>query len=350
MSRVRAGLWAIGLSVLSAGALVWRWDAAPMETEVETAFTGRRTLERTVLATGVIRPAVGAEIEVGSRVSGRVVDLPVRVGDRVQAGDLLARLDSKELDAGVEQAKADLELARAELAQAQSAAARQRRLAAQEVLPAAALDVAERDLAVAVARVESRAARLRAAEINRGYSRITAPIHGVIAEVSTRRGETVAASFAAPTFVTIINLERLEVRAFVDETDIGRVFVGQSATFTVDTYSEVEIPATVTAIRPKAELQGNVVNYVVLLAYEATEGVQLRPEMTAHLRLELERRENVLIAPRRSVHRRDGRTYVNVRRDGAWAEQEVQSGWRTDGVVEILGGLEDGDVLRLHPE
>lgn len=352
MLRKSLGWTAVLVAVaLVAGTAVWgwRWSAAPLEEEAETARVRRETLERTVVATGVIRPEVGAEVNVGSRVSGRVVDLPVAVGDAVAAGDLLARLDATELDARIEQAEAELAVARARRAQLRADAIRRERLASAGILAAVDLELSGRDLVVAEAQEQGAAARLRAARITRGYARIEAPIQGVIADVTTREGETVAASLAAPTFVTIIDLDRLEVRAFVDETDVGRVFVGQVAAFTVDTYPALEIPARVTAIEPKARLQNNVVNYVVILAFETPEDVTLRPEMTAHVRLQLERREDVLTVPRNVVHRRDGREVVTVRRDGAWHEQEIRTGWRTDGAVEITEGLREGEILRLHP-
>ena len=350
MGSLQKRLWATAVVLVTAAGLwSWRWDAAAVETEIETVRVERATLHRKVVATGVIRPVVGAEVNVGSRVSGKVLDLPVQVGDVVAAGDLLARLDATGLAARVDQARADLALARAEQAQATSDTVRRRRLAEQGILAQADLDLVQRDLEVAEARVRNAEARLRAAEINHGYTRIEAPIPGVIATVTTRKGETVAASLASPTFVTIIDLDRLEVRAFVDETDIGRVFVSQGATFTVDTYPKEEIVARVTAIEPKAELQNNVVNYVVVLAFEAPEGVILRPEMTAHVRLELARREGVLTVPRNVVHRRAGREYVTVQRAGVWVEQQIQSGWRTDGAVEILEGLSVGELLRVHP-
>lgn len=334
----------------TAAVFLWQREAAPAEIAFETAAVGRDTLHRTVVATGVVRPVVGAEIDVGSRVSGTVVELPVKVGDRVVAGDLLAQLDATAFDALIEQAKADLTMARAELAQSESTFGRRHRLADEGILPAEDHEMARRDLEVARARVENAEARLRVAEINRSYTRIEAPIPGVIARVTTREGETVAANFAAPTFVTIIDLDRLEVRAFVDETDIGRVFVAQTATFTVDTYPELELAATVTAIEPKAELQSGVVNYVVVLDFEENEDAVLRPEMTAHVRLEIDRRQDVLTVPRDALRRRDGRRYVSVRRDAAWIEQEVITGWRNDRVTEVLDGLAEGEIIRINPQ
>ena len=354
MMKKRRWMWPIAfflvLAASTGGYLAHQKDVEPGSfADAKTFRVNRGSLQQTVMATGVVRPVVGAEVEVGSRISGRLVRLPVKVGDSVEAGDLLAELDAAGLDAQVAQAEANLVLAQAERALAQTVFDRKQRLVDEEIIPRTDLDVAFRDLEVAAARTENARAGLRGAEINRGYSRIEAPIRGVIAEVTTREGETVAASFAAPTFVTIIDLERLEVQAYVDETDIGRIFVGQPATFTVDTYNDVEFEATVTAIEPNAEIQGSVVNYVAVLEFADQEGTILRPEMTAHVRLEAGRRDDVLIVPRNTLHRRDGRRYVNVRRDGEWQEQEVRTGWRTERGVEIVDGLAEGDTVQINP-
>ncbi|MEO0107889.1 MAG: HlyD family efflux transporter periplasmic adaptor subunit, partial [candidate division WOR-3 bacterium] len=93
------------------------------------------------------------------------------------------------------------------------------------------------DAQCAEAQVQPARAALRIAEANLGYATITAPMGGVVASVSTQQGETVTSGSAAaqaPTFVTIIDLSRLQVDAYVDETDIGKVQAGQEATFTVD--------------------------------------------------------------------------------------------------------------------
>lgn len=351
MKKRRIWLWAAAILAAASGAVVSlpKTDT-PADQDVRTVRVERGTLRQTVVATGVVRPVVGAEINVGSRISGTVRDLKVRVGDFVEAGDLLAELDATGLDAAVEEARAGLELARAELVQARTAFERRRHLEAEGVVATADVDLARRDLDVAAARVTSAEERLRAAEINRGYARITAPIRGVVATVTTREGETVAASFASPTFVTILDLDRLEVRTFVDETDIGRVFVGQKATFTVDTYPDVDIAAHVTSIEPKAEVRNSVVNYVVVLDFERSGDVLVRPEMTAHVSLTLGEREGALTLPRETLRHRDGRRYVSVRCGKGWTEQEVKTGWRTDRAVEILDGLAEGDVVRVNPQ
>ena len=329
---------------------LWQDDAVtPAQADIKTTKISRETLTREVIATGVIRPVVGAEINVGSRVSGIVQSLPVKVGDTVEAGDLLAQIDPMPFDALVAQAQADVQLSKADIALAESNLKRKQNLASQGYSPEADLEAAIRDLNVARARLALNEARLQSARIDLGYSKITAPIRGVIADVTTREGETVAASFAAPTFVSIVDLDRLEVQAYVDETDIGRVFVGQKARFEVDTYSDTDFEATVTAINPKAELQNSVVNYIVVLDFEGQEGRVLRPEMTAHVRLQLEQRENVLTAPRSALRRQNGRPIIVVERGGDWIEQPVRVGWRTDQRVEIVDGVSEGDLIQLNP-
>ena len=331
---------------------VYAWTSESGVSESEPRLTGRvglGTLTETVIATGVIRPMVGAEVNVGSRISGTVISLPVEVGDTVEVDQLLAELDDTALEAAADQMRANVALARPRVELAQSILKRRQRLAGQGLASDEDLDTAISGLAVERAQLAASEARLRSAEIVLGYTRITAPIRGVVAEVTTREGETVAADFSAPTFVTILDLDRLEVLAYVDETDIGRIEVGQIATFTVDTYPDVKFKAIVNAIQPRAELQNSVVNYVVRLDFEAAEIYTLRPEMTAHVRLVVAEREGALTAPRNALKRRDGRQFVVVERAGEWVETDVRTGWRSESAVEILSGVDPGDVVELNP-
>jgi RND family efflux transporter MFP subunit len=344
--------WSLVAVFVIAAVVNYSWSLASQGDEQAVRQTTRISLDsltETVIATGVIRPMVGAEVNVGSRISGTVVNLPVEVGDKVEFDQLLAQLDESALEAATAQARAEVGLARPRVALAESILKRRQRLAEQGLASTEDLDTAERDLAVELAQLEASRARLRSAEIILGYSEIRAPISGVVAAVATREGETVAADYSAPTFVTIIDLDRLEVLAYVDETDIGRIMVGQLASFTVDTYPDREFTARVSAIQPRAELQGSVVNYVVRLEFEAADGFILRPEMTAHVQLVVSEREDALTAPRNALIRRDGRQFVMVQRDGEWLETGVTTGWRSENKVEILSGLSQGDVIEINP-
>jgi RND family efflux transporter MFP subunit len=350
---VKKGYWTVGsaLIAISIAATLYAWPGIEAESNNDlrrTATVNMGALNETVMATGVIRPVTGAEVNVGSRISGTVVSLPVAVGDRVEIGQLLAELDATALKAQADEARADVAVSEPRIELAESILTRRQKMAEKGLVSVEDLDIAKNDRAVARAQLEADKARLRSAEIALSYTQVTAPINGVVAEVSTREGETVAAAFAAPNFVTIIDLDRLEVLAYVDETDIGRVFVGQQASFTVDTYPNVEFTAEVTAIQPRAELQGSVVNYLVRLVFEPAADFVLRPEMTAHVRIVVDERDAVLIAPRTTIKRTVGRQYVMVQRDGQWMEQDVLTGWRSESSVEFLSGVREGDVLELN--
>jgi len=311
--------------------------------DLSTTTAERRTLEQSAVAIGTVEPQVGAEVKVGSQVSGVVERLAVRIGDRVERGDLLVTLRDDERKAGIAALAAELEAAVAERKFA--AAELERADGVRELLPRADLDAARRQLAVRIAEVARLEARLDEARIALGYHAIRAPIAGTVAAVSTQVGETVAASFSAPTFVTIVDLARLEVRASVDETDIGRVNVGQDVTVRVDAFAGARLPGVVRAIYPKAELVNNVVTYVVVVDVVDRRDLILRPEMTVHVDFPLARRDGVVALPRAALFDEAGRTFVVARGAGGWEEREVVAGLTTARDVEIVSGLAAGEVV-----
>jgi len=319
--------------------------------ETEIATVARRDLSRSVIATGIVRPKVGAEVRVGSRVSGIVERLHVNIGDRVERGDLLAELDASGLDARLRQASAARQNAEASLGLALREEARLRTLFADQLLPEQELDRAVATRTLAEASLEEATAALDVARIERSYSTIRAPIQGVVASVSTQEGETVAASFASPTFVTIIDLDRLEVWAYVDETDIGRIEIGQRASFTVDTYPDAELRGTVCAIQPAAEVRDNVVNYIARIEIDDDLGRTLRPEMTTTVEVELDTREGVLAIPNGAIRRENGRKFVYLVEgpveDRLPRRRSIETGWRTATHTEILEGLDEGQRVLL---
>ena len=381
-----------------AGVGGWYVLTRPVATTGPTiALVARRDLSATVTATGTIKAMVGAEVKVGSRIPGRVEQLAVQVGDRVKPGQVIARLEQEDLRAAVEKARADLAVAEAKLAtvrngaraqeiQTAEAALRQaeaNRLLAQvnldryrqlyqdrgialQVVDTAARDydvsVAQartareqlslirekytaEDLQVAEAEVAQAKAALRIAEANLGYATITAPMGGVVASVSTQQGETVTSGSAAaqaPTFVTIIDLNRLQVDAYVDETDIGKVRVGQEATFSVDAFPDKEFSGKVTAIYPKALIQQNVVTYDVVIAIDNREGL-LRPDMTTNTTITVAKREKVLAIPNQAVRREEGDRVVFVQEGDRLVRRPVKTGWKDKTFTEVLSGLKEGE-------
>jgi RND family efflux transporter MFP subunit len=180
------------------------------------------------------------------------------------------------------------------------------------------------------------------------YATITAPLAGVIASVSTQEGETVAAGLNAPTFVTIINLDRLQVDAFVDEVDIGKIRVGQRAVFSVDAFPAEEFKGKVAAIYPKAVIQENVVNYDTVIEITSPYSGLLRPEMTASVTILLEARSGVLAIPTKAVKRLRGKTVVYVAVAGGGEPREIKVGWKDGPWLEVVSGLKEGETVLLE--
>ena len=349
MKRIAQGVAGAAIVIIA----LWVWpgflistaDTGEGEPSYRTATVGRRDIRSAVLATGVIRPMVGAEVQVGSRVSGILQTLNVSIGDRVLAEEVLARLDPTEFQARLDLALAALESAQVEEHFAGIDLTRARELRAREVIAETELDGVERRYQVSAANLSQAQANVRSAQIQLDYTVIRAPVSGVVASVSTQVGETVAASFASPTFVTIIDLDRLEIWAYVDETDIGRVEVGQEARFTVDTYLDTEFRGAVTAIQPQAEIVDNVVNYVTLIEIGATEGKILRPEMTTTVNILLEEREDVLTLPNGAVRRDSDGTFAFVPDPNGPVRRAIRTGYRGSDYTEVLDGLAEGEEV-----
>lgn len=378
----------------------WHTHRAPDEAEpaTSTATVARRDFSSSVLATGAVQAQVGAEVRVGARLSGKVERLHANIGDNVTKGQIVAELEKADLQAIVGQRQAELDLAQAKLAAVEALLPketekakldlderlatrelnkkkldRQEELCEQDATTDEELDEAVEQYSVSDTRVKSArkalelaetryaeemrqgraevaraVAALENAKVQLSYATITAPIDGVIASVSTEEGETVAAGMQAPTFVTIIDLERLQVDAYVDEVDIGKVKVGQRVVFTVDTFPAVDFEGKVSAIYPKAVIQDNVVNYDVVVDIETPYHGLLRPEMTASVTIFLERRENVLAVPAKAVQRERGKNVVYVTANERTEAREIKVGWRDGQWIEVASGLEEGETVLLE--
>ena len=244
--------------------------------------------EPDVIAVGIVKSQIGAEVKVGSQLSGIVARLHVNVGDVVKRGDALAELDDAQWRARVTSLEAELAAAEAELAYARSDVSRMERVASYSP---AQVENGRRNVQVRDAMVGQARAKLEEARVELGYTRIRAPISGTVASVSTYEGETVAAAFSAPTFVTIVDLARLEVQAYVDEHDIGAVRTGERVRFRVDAFRERDLTGTVRAIYPKPQLINNVVNYIVIVDFGTPPDLIVRPDMTAHVTFTPDARE-----------------------------------------------------------
>jgi len=313
----------------------------------EVVRVTRRDIGSAVKATGVIKPMVGAEVRVGSSVSGVVSRLFVRIGDRVEKGKLLAELDARELLARRDAAAAAVRLASANLSYTRADLRRKQELNQVQVISASELELALQANGVAEQQYKQAQANLADAVTQLSYGKIFAPITGTVESVSTQEGETVAASFAAPTFVTLLDLSRLEVWAYVDETDIGKIHVGQKASFTVDTYGDDQFAGKVTAIYPQAQIRDNVVDYVTVVRFEPPRDRVLRPEMTTTVKIACQQRQNVLALPMRAIHREGKGQFVTLRVANHPERHWITTGLRDESYWEITDGLHENDEVLL---
>jgi RND family efflux transporter MFP subunit len=305
-----------------------------------------REIDSTVTTSGTVRLRTGAEVRVGSQVSGIVRKLNVTVGSDIHKGDIIAEIDPRPLQARVEQARTQAAMDEVGVGKAQRDLNRGQQLFGEGVLPAQQKEDLEWQLKSAQAKLEKSRSDLAAAEIDLSYAVIRAPISGTVASVSTQEGETVAASFAAPTFVTIIEDNALELVAMVDETDIANIRAGDTVNFTVEAYPSREMAAVVKRIDPVATIISGVVNYPVMAAIQK-DGRLLKPDMTANITIKTAERKAMAV-PNSAIQRDDEERFVYLIRNGKQEKRIVTIGTRDAGFTEIKKGLSISDQVVLN--
>ncbi len=305
--------WPLVLFVLAAGAAgagAWFWNAQPETAPAYATMpveSGALTVQ--VSATGTLEPLT--RVEVSSELSGIVRAVNVRENERVAAGQVLAVLDTARIEAQVERAEAGVAVAQARVTEAratfneterQLARARQlseRGMVADQALDnavaaheraASGIEIAEANLAIAQAEL-----RLQQADL--AHSTIHAPIDGIVLERAVNPGQTVAASMSAPIlFVIAENLERMELKAAIDEADIGQVASGQTARFTVDAFPSRRFDAEIRDISFASSVTEGVVTYEARLSVD-NEDLLLRPGMTASVEIVTREADDVVLVP-----------------------------------------------------
>lgn len=298
------------LAVLLAGFAGWQLlkPKAPKDPYRTEAVT-QGDITKSVSASGSLQALV--TVDVGSQISGQILQVFVDFNDQVRQGQVLATLDPQTYVSRLRQGQAEILARQASVAQAQAQAAeaqaaynRTRTLFDQGIMARAALETAEASWKSARANVQaaqagvtqSRAA-LASTQTDLGRTRIVAPIDGVVISRSIEPGNTVAASLSAPVLFQIAqDLSKLEVKITVDEADIGQVQEGQTVRFTVDAFPDDTYSGVVTQVRKQPETSANVVAYIVI-AQADNPGGKLMPGMTANADIVLERRTGVMKVP-----------------------------------------------------
>lgn len=281
-------------------------------TQFETVPIKRGDLTVTVTATGKLEPVT--QVDIGIEVSGTVSEINADFNDKVKAGQVLAKLDPRLFDARVKQSQGALDQAKAKLVDAEATIAekkqalafmqRARQLSGGQLPAKQDIVTAEANLKRAVAlksqiiaSISQADGQLNLDKTNLIKSSIRTPIDGIVLDRQIEKGQTVAASLQTPKMFTVAkNLTEMELHVDVDEADVGKIKLGQPASFSVDAYPDRVFPAKITEIRYAPQTVGGVVTYQTVLLVNNAD-LFLRPGMTATAEMIVSHANNVLAVP-----------------------------------------------------
>ena len=312
------------------------------ESEYRFVEVERGNVVQVVSATGALQAT--QTVEVGTQVSGQVAQIFVDFNDRVQAGQLIARIDPTLPLQEVRSAEANVQRVQAELSQTQRELERARQLHEQQVVTDSELEQAEYAHAVARASYSSAQVSLERARRNLQYTEIRAPVNGVVIERVIEVGQTVAASMSAPRlFVIAEDLGHMEILASVDESDIGRIHDGQEVRFTVQAYPDEEFTGVVEQVRLQSAMTENVVSYMVVVRVGNDSG-RLLPGMTATVDFVIERAEGGLVVPNSALRfRPTAEMLAQIGADTALAAGAPRAGGPRAGAGRRMRGQAMGE-------
>lgn len=312
--RPRKSPWpkraAIAVAVLVLAGAGWHFysqrSAEQAAGAYRTAKIERGDIRVTISATGALSAI--STVDVGSQISGQVIDVLADYNDHVTKGQVIARIDPSTYEAQINQGNAQVANARASLATAQatlrnaeldyqrkSSLVKDQLIARSDAdLARAALDQARAQLNGAQAQIEQQLASTQTSRLNLQRTVIRAPVDGVVLTRSIEPGQTVAASLQAPVLFQIAeDLSKMEIVLAIDEADIGQVKPGQAVNFTVDSFPDRKFRGAVQQVRLSATNTSNVITYPVVVAVDNADGVLL-PGMTANAEIEVSHRDDVL--------------------------------------------------------
>ncbi len=301
------------------------WGGAPVAAAavpVEVAVVERRMISSYIETHGTLEAE--REVDLVARISGPIVELAVEEGAEVRRGDLLARLDDREL-------KARAEVSRAALAEAEQAWERSKSLLESALISPQAWEQA-------VTRYDTARAQYESDVIQLGYTELRAPFEALVVVRYVHFAESVAVN--SPLF-RISDFEPLLCPIQVPEKDLAKLRVGQTAYLTFEAWPQRRFQARVGRIRPVVDAATGTVRVTLVVT---TEGV-LRPGMFAGVFVETERRDGALVIPRAALSLESIGDTVYVAVDGSASRREVTLGFREGDFVEVRGGVAEGEPV-----
>lgn len=355
-------------AIVLAATLAWRevWSDAPNggrsnAAQYLTAPVTKGAIERTVLAAGVIQPV--QFVDVGAQISGQLRTLAVRLGDRVQAGQLLGEIDPVLNQAKLVEAEATLENLRAQrrarqdqLALADQQRKRSQALVALDALAKSEAEVTDSNFRVALSSISSLDAQIKQAQAGiataraqLGYTRIVAPMDGEVVSIMARQGQTLNANQTAPNILRIARLDTMTVWSQVAEADITRLRIGQDVYFTVLGDTETKRHGKVRQILPAPEVVNGVVFYNALFDVPNPDGV-LKVQMTAQVYFVLDQAGEALLVPLAALRpdkqgRPDRHRVKVVLANGEAETRSIKTGIKSGVSAQVLSDLIEGELV-----
>lgn len=353
--RRRRPRWWMILAVLVAliAGGTWWSRQRPLEVSVTHAQRSQGGQARPVLSGSGYVVTGERYVSIGVRVAGRIDRYFVEEGERVKAGDPLIQLDDRDYRAIETRSEAELAVARADLALAEAELSRGNTLSHDGVISRQELDVLRNKATVAKATVTQRIAALDAARVNREYTLLRAPSDGVVLAKLKEVGEiAVPGGFAGSgDLVRLANMTDVRAEVDVNETDLGRIRIGQAAEVTADAYPESPYEAKVVKLYPQVDRQKGTLK-VEVSVLEPDE--KLLPDMSVRISFLDEpatgAKPMVLVSPD-AVHGDDGAPrWVWIVRDGRAHKTTVEVGGPVGDLIDVTSGLNGGEVLVTSPE
>lgn len=301
----------------------------------------RGSLVLSASADGVIEPI--RKVEVKSKASGEVISMTVDTGDHVEQGQVLLQLLPLDAQNSLDQASADLEAAQARLGNARVQADRSRRLAAEGLLAAADLEVAELAVTTAKTDLVRVTKNLDNATERLAETTVRSPISGTVIAKSVEVGQVVSSAVSQVSggtlLLTLADLAAVQIRSLVDEVDIGKVRSGQEVTIRVEAFPERSFRGEVLKVEPQAVVQQNVTMFPVLTRIENRDDL-LKPGMNAEIEILIDRRDGVLVVQNEALKRPEEARSVSALLGLGGSAPEGEAGERAAAAPEGTNGRE----------
>lgn len=351
--------------------LYFSFSSSEKKTQYITQPVSKGNISNIVLATGSVNAF--QKVSVGAQVSGQIKKLSVKLGDRVKKGDAIAEIDSttqkNDLDTQLSKLviyESQLKSKKISLDIARTQYQRQLILSRQNAGSKEDLETYKNNLALALSNVEELQANIKqaniavnTAKVNLGYTKIVAPLNGIIVSTPVEEGQTVNSNQTTPTIVEIANLDKVKIKAEISEGDITKVKSGQTVTFSILSNPEHIYTTILDSVDPgPTALSDNSVNTSSSTGSSSTSAIYyygnlivdnkdnvLRINMTTQVSISVEEEKAILIVPKISIKSDNQGKYVRLLYNNNVSKQYIKTGISDSINTQVLSGIKEGQVV-----